>query len=208
MSCWALIALKAPSSAKGRLADILTLDERRLLVERMLAHVLAALQASPQIAGIAIVTNEPIRGDDILRIDDPGQGLNRALSHGAATLAARGVTRVVMLHADLPLLTAGDVAALLDAAGPQGQSIAPDKTGQGSNALCLPLPLPICLHFGADSQRRHQQAARQAGLRLPQVSTPGLALDIDERQDLERLIETAAPDWQFLASALQRPPSS
>lgn len=204
MSCWALIALKAPSSAKGRLADILALDERRLLVEHMFTRVLAALRATPVIAGIAVVTNEVLTHADVLTIADPGGGLNAALSHGAQALARCGVSHVLILHADLPLLGATDLNALIALGRRHGQAIAPDKTGLGSNALYLPLPLPIPLCFGSDSQRLHQAAASAHGLVLPTLNRPGLAQDIDERQDLQQLLASGAADWQFLAPALQQ----
>lgn len=206
MSCWALIALKSPAAAKGRLAETLDTATRRRLVEQMFADVLAALRAARQVAGIAVVTAETLADANLMRIDDPGRGLNAALAHGAAELAARGVNELLILHADLPLASGAEIDQIIAAGRAQGLAIAPDKAGQGSNALYLPLSAAsnFRLHFGPDSFRLHQIEAAAHAQTLARVDAPGLSFDVDEPRDLEQLLAAAGGRYDFLRGALQQ----
>jgi 2-phospho-L-lactate guanylyltransferase len=58
VSIWAVVPLKALAAAKGRLAPVLTVAERAALARAMLADVLAALQASPGVAGMWVVSGD------------------------------------------------------------------------------------------------------------------------------------------------------
>lgn len=211
MSCWALIALKSSATAKGRLAEMLTAEERSQLVERMFQQVLKALRTAHLIDGIAVVTAETLTELDLLHIADLGGGLNAALTHGAAELSARGVCEVLILHADLPLLQSSDVDALISAGraiGSGGCAIAPDKLGQGTNALFVSLPLSFSLRFGVGSFALHRAEMEQANLIMSRVDRPGLACDIDEPQDLLRLFSEHKAEYGFLEDAVKRAASS
>ena len=92
---------------------------------------------------------------------------------------------MILLHADLPQLTAEDCTAL--ATLPAGAiGIAPDRHGTGTNALSLPLPdaSGFQFAFGSDSFARHRAEAARLGLSLVEIRRPGLATDIDEPDDL------------------------
>lgn len=211
MSCWALIALKSSATAKGRLAETLTIAERSQLVNRMLQQVLNALRTAHLIDGIAVVTAETLAEAGILRIADPGGGLNAALTHGAAELSTRGVREVLILHADLPLLNSLDVDAMVSAgraSGSEGCAIAPDKLGQGTNALFISLPLSFPLRFGAGSFALHRTEMERAGQNMTCVERPGLACDIDEPHDLIRLLAEHKAEYGFLEDAVKRDASS
>ncbi|MBP9714585.1 MAG: 2-phospho-L-lactate guanylyltransferase [Sterolibacterium sp.] len=212
MSCWALVALKSSAAAKGRLAEILSAKERRQLVERMFQQVLRALREAEQIDGIAVVTNEtlPLQDADenahtpLLRIADPGGGLNAALTHGTHTLAARGIHVALVLHADLPLLNAADIDAMIAAGRAHGLAMAADKLGLGTNALFIPLPAPFPFRFGVGSFALHRAEIAQLGREAAQLERPGLACDIDEPQDLMRLLAENPAEYGFLAAAAGR----
>lgn len=204
MSCWALVALKAPAAAKGRLAETLNAAERSRLVALMFDKVLHALRAAQSIAGIAVVTADPLQAEGVTVIVDPGRGLNEALAHGARELAARGVDELLVLHADLPLATGAEIDRVVAAGRERGLAIAPDKLGQGTNALYVPLPAPFPFRFGADSCRLHLAEAARLGKPVAQLALPGLAFDVDEPQDLERLLVAEAERYGFLRAALKR----
>jgi 2-phospho-L-lactate guanylyltransferase len=203
MSCWALIALKAPAAAKGRLAEILDATGRSQLVAQMFSQVLEALQAARSIDGIAVVTAESLPQTGLVVLDDPGGGLNAALTHGARELAARGVDELLVLHADLPLLTAAQIDAFVAAGRETGLAIAPDKLGQGSNALYLPLPAPISFCFGHDSCRLHLAEAARIGRPITRQTMAGFAFDVDEPADLERLLAQEGERYGFLRQAMK-----
>lgn len=193
MSCWSLTAIKTRASGKSRLAGELPQERRRALVESMLGHVLDTLRDTPEIDQVAIVSPERDPRPETVTFADESGGLNAALTHGARQAAARGATRLVIVHADLPRLHSEEVTALIEGAGAGGMAIAPDHHGSGTNALCLPLPLPFELGFGPGSFRRHLEEAALRGLTPAVVRLPGLAFDLDEvddlrsHEDLERL---------------------
>lgn len=186
MTTWIVIPAKAPAAAKGRLAEALPADDRTRLAAAMLR---AAIEAACEVVGaehVAIVGAAPAGLDTrILVITEPGGGLNAAVDHARAVLAAKGATRIVSLAADLPQVSAEDVRALL--ALPQGiAGIAPDRHGSGTNALSLPLPeaRDFAYHYGPGSCERHLAEAAQLSLAMQRIERAGLARDVDEPADL------------------------
>ena len=188
MSCWSLTAVKARGCCKQRLADELTPQRRRELVDSMLDHVIAVLRASPDIDRIAVVSPEHDGlPPEVQRIADPGGGLDVALAHAARVAIGRGATRLVIVHADLPWLTAQDIAALVAALRVSGIALAPDREDRGTNALCLALPGPLRFESGPGCFGRQEAQAIRFGLTPAVVRRAGLAFDVDEIEDLRRL---------------------
>ncbi|MDE3194365.1 MAG: hypothetical protein KGN00_11830, partial [Chloroflexota bacterium] len=98
---------------------------------------------------------------------------------------------VALLPADLAALRADDVAALLEAAEEADVVIAPDRRARGTNALVLRPPDALEPLFGPDSFAAHREAASRAGLRVRVVERAGLALDLDEADDLRAAVAEA-----------------
>ena len=190
MSCWSLTAVKSRVAGKSRLADALAPGRRQVLVDAMLGHVLDTLHATPEIDQVAVVSPDGDLPREVVRFTDEGGGLNSALTRAAQQAAARGATRVVIVHADLPRVRPEEIAALIEAAKVTGAAIAPDHRGSGTNALCLPLPLPVALEFGPGSFERHRARLTAPGLALAVVRLPGLAFDLDEAEDLRSYEDT------------------
>jgi len=185
MSCWSLTAIKARGAGKMRLAGEMPPGDRRVLVDTMLRHVLDSLGTTPEVDRVAVVTPD----DDglprgVLALADPGGGLNEALTSAAQIAARSGATRLVIVHADLPRVRPEEITALIEGAKTSGAAIAPDHRGTGTNALCVPLPLPFELAFGPGSLAQHLQRAAASGLSPAVVRLPGLAFDLDEMEDL------------------------
>jgi len=204
VSCWALVALKAPAAAKGRLAETLTAAERSQLVGLMFDNVLHALRQARSIDGIAVVTAEPLQAEGVTVLDDPGLGLNEALTHAACELATRGISELLLLHADLPLVNGAEIDTMVAAGRRSGLAIAPDKLGQGTNALFITLPLQFTFRFGPRSFEHHLAEAALRQREATPVMLPGLAFDVDEPQDLARLLAEDDADYGFLGPALDR----
>jgi 2-phospho-L-lactate guanylyltransferase len=175
MTWTALLPLKAAGARKTRLSGVLSADQRDALTERLLAHVGDVLRASPAIARIILVAPQPVAGWPDDWIADKGRGLNAEL---AATRAMLGAVPLMVLHADLSLLEAADVAALAEA-GAGGCAIAADRHGRGTNAIALMPGRAFRFAFGPGSLAAHR---KQAGAVL--VERAGLALDIDTPEDL------------------------
>lgn len=207
MNCWALIPVKAFTESKGRLANVLSPAERQQMAALMLEDVIAALRAAEHIAGIAIVTSATLpRHPDLLYLTDPGMGLNAAVTAGVNELAARGASAVLVLHGDLPLLTASEVDALVAAGRATGLALAPDRREEGTNAIYLAPPTGFEFHFGHLSYGRHRAEAARAGRTPATLKLPGLGFDVDEATDLEQLIARGGQRYAFLPEALRNRP--
>ena len=87
---------------------------------------------------------------------------------------------MLIIHADLLLLRAGEVNELLAAAATHGVALATDRAGEGSNALAIPDGRVFDFRFGPASRNLH--AAQTPGLGM--LASPGLAADIDTPEDL------------------------
>lgn len=185
MSCWSITAVKSLAFCKTRLANQLSQQRRVELVSGMLGHVLSVLSRTTGVDQVAVVS--PERGalpERVIALDDPGGGLNEALTAAALEARRRGAERLVLVHADLPLLEPAEVAALIEASRSSGLAIAPDRHGRGTNALCLSWPPAIRFEFGPESFPKHLAQAAARGLSPAVVRLPGLAFDLDEPDDL------------------------
>jgi 2-phospho-L-lactate/phosphoenolpyruvate guanylyltransferase len=183
MTCWVVIPAKPPEDAKTRLASVLKAGERAALFHAMLHHVVDTVRAASLVDRLCILGPSRLGlSEDLPLLPDAGIGLNPALQ---AALPGLEATRVIVIHADLPGLTANDVNLL--AAAPAGTiAIAPDRHGTGTNALSLPLPQAkgFTFAFGPDSFAAHIAEAERLGLKIETIHSQGLARDVDEPEDL------------------------
>ena len=193
MSVRIIVPHRGLAAAKTRLAPVLDDGEREALARRLLEQVLRiaheacgdVVVITPSEALAPLVTAAGAR-----LVVQHGLGLNAGLEQARGEAILEGVTTLLILHGDLPNLTADDVAALLHAlpeAG--GVAIAPDRGGTGTNGLALRPPDAIALRFGVGSFAAHLAAADEAGIPLSEVHRPGLAFDLDTPADLARWIE-------------------
>jgi len=201
MTTWALVPVKAIGSGKQRLSGVLDEGDRGRLVRAMLADVLAALGKVRGLDGIAILTPEPaLAPNGTRRIEDPGGDVNAAVAHAATLLRRDGITTLLVLAADVPLATPGEIEAALAAGRTAAVVIVPDRAGRGTNALVLSPPDRIASSFGENSRAVHAASARRRGIEPAIADLPGLAFDVDEPADLERLRARASarPAYAFL----------
>jgi 2-phospho-L-lactate guanylyltransferase len=181
VSWTAVIPFKGSAERKTRLGNRLGMEERQRLSQELFEHVASVLRRVPSLRDVALLSDvrpEEWRGPFIL---DEGRGLNAELS---ALVELRRPTRLLVIHADLPLLSVDDIAALIAGDG-AGCAIAPDRHGAGTNALALVEPSGFDFAFGPNSFTRHCAAAKgQARV----VTRLGLGLDIDTAADLDAAI--------------------
>lgn len=175
MTWTAVVALKEAAHRKTRLAPSLSLRRRIRLSEAMARQVIAALNSSPPISRVLLLSPRPYAQFEADWVRDEGRGLNAEL----ACVRAECHGPILVVHADLPLLSPDDIAALLWAAEAAGIAIAPDLHGEGTNAVALADARPFCFAFGPGSCRAH---CVDAGCAI--VRRPGLSFDIDTPSDL------------------------
>ena len=161
---FAIIPVKALSAAKQRLAPVLPPQARRDLVLGMLQTVLGVVTEAIAARFILVVTPDPSvahlaesKGARVLR-ERRMRGLNAAVRAGLAQACAEGASRALVLPADVPLITPGELASLLACA--RARSRCAGQAGAGCR------------------WRRHQRHAADAArcngpeLRSRQLSAP------------------------------------
>ena len=192
MTLWAIIPVKPLRRGKSRLAGTLSEDEREQLNKSLLEHTLDTLTNLREIEQVLVVSRDPhaltiARNHGARTVQEDGQPhLNTALQRATVVAKVYATRGVLVLPADLPLLSRQDVLTLLDKASqPPVVVIAPDRHRKGTNALLMSPAGLIEYDFGDDSFQRHCERARRAGARLEVVELPSLGLDLDLPEDLE-----------------------
>jgi 2-phospho-L-lactate guanylyltransferase len=192
MTLWAIVPVKPLRRGKSRLAGALTEDERTVLNQELLEHTLKVLSSLKELAQVLVVSRDPqaltiARNHGAKTVQEDGQPhLNTALARATVMAQVHSIRGILVLPADLPLLTADDVRALIDrAAKPPVVVIAPDRHGKGTNALLMVPAGQIEYDFGEGSFKRHCDRAKKSGARLEIVELPSLGLDLDLPEDLE-----------------------
>lgn len=117
------------------------------------------------------------------------RGLNGAVTVGTDFCLRQGATTLLVLLADLPLVTKEDVELLFHYVdqGPQ-VILVPCKEGEGTNAILRVPPLTIPTRFGGPSLVGHQQVAQQQAIPCHVVDVPRIAFDLDSIDDLHWLM--------------------
>ncbi len=194
MSLWAIVPVKPLRRGKSRLAGVLTEDERTLLNYTMLGNTLKTLTEVPGIDQIMVVSRDPAalalaREHRARTVQEDGNpGLNTALRRATIVAQAYTASDLLILPADLPLLSPKEIEEFLSRAGkPPEVIIAPDRRMDGTNALYVsPIGL-IDYSFGPGSFDRHVKQAERFGFRVEVCRLTSLALDLDLPEDLELL---------------------
>jgi 2-phospho-L-lactate/phosphoenolpyruvate guanylyltransferase len=192
MTLWAIVPVKPLRRGKSRLAGALTETERAELNEELLVRTLKTLANLKELDQVLVVSRDPqaltiARNHGAKTILEDGQPqLNTALTRATVLAKVQAIQGVLILPADLPLLTKEDVLTLIDsAAKPPVVVIAPDRHKKGTNALLMIPPGLIDYEFGEDSFQKHSERAKKANAHLEIVELPSLALDVDVPEDLE-----------------------
>ncbi len=200
MSLWAIVPVKPLRRGKSRLSGALSEDQREELNRVLLQRTLKTLLDLREVEQVLVVSRDSaalaLARDMGARTvqEDGAPALNTALKRATVVAQVYASRGVLVIPADLPLLTADDVLALLQrASDPPVVVIAPDRHRKGTNALLLSPANLIEYDFGGDSFERHCERARKAGARLEIVDLPSLGLDLDLPEDLELVKRLQTP---------------
>jgi 2-phospho-L-lactate guanylyltransferase len=192
MTLWAIIPVKPLRRGKSRLSGVLSLEARTALNHYLLSNTLEILASIPEIEYTLVVSRDPealtiARDYGARTVQEQGAPqLNIALTRATMVALSHSVQGVLIVPADLPLLTADDVhEVVIRAVDPPVVVITPDRHHQGTNALLISPPGLIQYEYGAGSFQRHCLAAVNAGARLEVCERGSVALDIDFPEDLE-----------------------
>jgi 2-phospho-L-lactate guanylyltransferase len=192
MTLWAIVPVKPLRRGKSRLAGTLTEDERTELNRALLQHTLETLSELKEVDGVLVVSRDPnaltiARNHGARTVQEDGQPeLNTALKRATIVAQVYATRGVLVLPADLPLVTREDILTLIQrATEPPVVVIAPDRHKKGTNALLISPPGLIEYDFGENSFQRHCELVKKAGARLEIVDLPSLGLDLDVPEDFE-----------------------
>ena len=192
MTLWAIVPVKPLRRGKSRLAGALSEEERAELNRMLLQNTLKTFSDLREVEEVLVISRDPqalaiARHYGARTVREDGQPeLNTALKRATVIAQVYATRGVLVLPADLPLVTREDVLALIERAGePPAVVIAPDRHGTGTNALLISPAGLIEYDFGENSFQRHCQRAKEAGARLEVVNLPTLGLDLDLPEDLE-----------------------
>ena len=188
-----LIPVNRLDRAKGRMAALLAPDERAALVRRTLATVLDAV-AGAGLEAVALSADAELRaglppGTRALAERPDAAGLSAQLELAAAALDR---AELLILHADLPLVTASALRGFVAQAPSAPSATLARSADGGTNALLLRPPGRFALAYGPGSADRHEAAALARGMAVRRADAPALALDLDTPADARRLLATPA----------------
>jgi len=187
---FAVVPIKHLSKGKTRLASRLEREALELLCLAMLRDILAALQKTPSLDRVAVVTPDPsvaqatrAAGAIALLRDDPG--LNESIDAAIAEVGGADESALVVL---------GDVAGVLPeeverlfetiAHGGPAAALAPSRDG-GTAALLRKPAGAIPSRFGPQSAEAHRAAAAERGVPFHEVALASLDIDLDRPEDID-----------------------
>lgn len=186
---WTLvIPLKPLARAKSRLSGTASDGLRPSLALAFAQDTVAAVLACPAVRGVAVVTDDSLAGRELAALgarivpDEPGAGLNAALSHGAAVVRAGDPEgAVAALNADLPALRPGELARVLDAAAAFERAFLADAAGVGTTLLAAGPGQELRPEFGTGSRQRHRATG---AVEIALSAVDSVRQDVDTGEDL------------------------
>jgi 2-phospho-L-lactate/phosphoenolpyruvate guanylyltransferase len=182
-----LMPVKVLARAKSRLAALAG-PRRGELALALACDTVAAVLSSGPVSRVIVITDDQVAGPALAALgavvvpDEPRDGLNAALRHGAAHAAARWPGQgTVALSADLPALRPDELGRALRAAAAWPSAFVADAAGDGTTLYAAAPGATFRPSFGLASRARHA-AGGAAELDLDGI--PGLRRDVDTADDL------------------------
>ena len=191
-----LLPVKNLRQAKQRLSPFLNADERFGLAQAMLADTVRAIREVSQAEKIFVVTNyipameaAEQNGWELLR-EDRQISESFSVDYASMQCAKRGVTALLRLPLDVPLVQSSDIDELLavECAAP-ALVIVPSRDGAGTNAILRTPPTLFPSHFGSGSFAKHCTEAQRAGAHIVVRRNARLEMDVDDETDLRALAQ-------------------
>lgn len=184
---WSVVVpVKRPELAKTRLRTLAG-PHRAELARAIAADTVASALVALQVGEVVAVTDDDettavLRGlGAVVVTDDPGEGLNPALRHGAAVAAQRRPgAPVAALSADLPALRPDELDAALRSAREHPVCFVADVAGTGTTLYTTGEVHRFAPRFGPRSRAAH----RAAGAVELDLQVPSLRRDVDTPVDL------------------------
>ncbi len=191
-----LLPVKDLNNAKKRLMGVLTPEERFGLAEAMLKDTFRAVRDVKRAEKIFVVTNyKPAMslaeesGWEILQ-EEHQISESDSVDAASRVCELRGVTGLLRVPLDVPLVQANDIDDLLAVECEEpALVIVPSRDGLGTNAILRMPPALFSSHFGMGSFAKHVGEAESAHARVMIRRNIRLEMDVDDEADLRALLE-------------------
>jgi 2-phospho-L-lactate guanylyltransferase len=186
---YAVIPVKLLRDSKSRLSSILDPEKRETLTLLMLEDVVNTIQSSRLIEKILVVTPDEkviqlTRRLDVDSLASNFNDLNRDLETGLAWCQKNGAKSILIVLADLPAITGGDLKHIIGLTYDVPNAVIAPSRDDGTNVLLLhPCDL-ISPSFGLESYERHMLKLKSVGVEVKVYQSNGTALDIDTPKDV------------------------
>ncbi len=193
MITYAVVPVKNLGISKRRLSAVFTPQERKMLTLAMLEDVLAALKESV-VDRVLVVGEDPqvrqiTEKHDSAYLSTTKTELNPAIDEAIALCVKQGASSILVLPADIPLISAQDINRIIELATKDRAVVLSPSTNWGTNALYQSPPnlIPAC--FGPRSFLAHVRKAYGRGISVRLHFSKGLSADIDSAEDLRMIFK-------------------
>jgi 2-phospho-L-lactate/phosphoenolpyruvate guanylyltransferase len=192
-----LLPVKNLAGAKQRLAAILDQPTRTELAQSMLLDILETLANWPDHPEVGIVTSDPFalqlarQFHFTVIADHANRGETDAIETATRFCQEHGIQSTLVIPGDIPLTQSWELERIIAAAPAEGSVLVPAADGRGTNAIFRAPASLFPARFGNDSFKPHYAAAQATGKPCVVLSLPGIALDVDNPEELRAL--AAAP---------------
>ena len=161
-STWSvLMPVKVLAQAKSRLAELAG-PRRGELALALACDTLTAVLRCDEVARVIVITDDQVAAAALAGLgalvvpDEPRDGLNAALRHGAAHASSRWPgAGTAALSADLPALRTDEVGRALRTASAWPSAFVADAAGDGTTLYAAAPGVPFEPAFGLASRSRH-----------------------------------------------------
>jgi 2-phospho-L-lactate guanylyltransferase len=212
LTTWSVVMpVKVLAQAKSRLAGLagLTGPRRAELALALACDTVTAVLGCDEATRVIVITDDQVAGGTLRGLgalvvpDEPRDGLNAALRHGAAYVAARWPgSGTAALSADLPALRPAELGRALRAAAAWPAAFVADAAGDGTTLYTAAPGAAFRPAFGLASRARH---AAGGAVELGLDGIPGLRRDVDTPSDLRGAVALGlGPHSAPLAAELLR----
>jgi len=182
-----LMPVKVLEQAKSRLAALAG-ERRGELALALACDTVTAVLACAEVARVIVITDDQLAAaalgglGAVVVPDEPRDGLNAALQHGATYARSRWPgDGTAALSADLAALRPDEIGRALRAASAWPTAFVADTAGDGTTLYTAAPNRPFRPAFGVGSRARH---AAGGATELDLGAIPGLRRDVDTPADL------------------------
>lgn len=194
MKIAAVIPMKSLHSAKSRLSNILTAQQRKNLAMYLLDATIKELKKSNFISEIIIVSNDKALKqysciNNLKFIKDSDEGVNQAVILADKYCIDNGINANIVIPQDLPFISAKEIDKICTISNKYHKCIiiCPSKRFDGTNVLFRKPPDVIKTHYDNNSYMNHLKEAYKFKIPIESLDIVKLRFDLDTKEDLLEL---------------------